>query len=155
MFGYIRPAADELKVKEYNTYRAIYCGLCRSLGRCSGCLARFTLSYDFVFLALVRAALTGEKMSFDKGRCPAHPFKKRPRAALISTPATGESALRISPLAPLPRIRQGRLRREEFPTRLSRTGCASLTDLRGRARRPPTHPPRFSDGCSRISRGTV
>lgn len=80
MFGYIRPAADELKVKEYNTYRAIYCGLCRSLGRCSGCLARFTLSYDFVFLALVRAALTGEKMSFDKGRCPAHPFKKRPYA---------------------------------------------------------------------------
>lgn len=77
MFGYIKPNREEMKVKEYNTYKAVYCGLCKCMGRCvSGC-ARFTLSYDFVFLALLRIALTGEKVSFEKGRCMAHPIRKK------------------------------------------------------------------------------
>ncbi|MGM9636406.1 MAG: DUF5685 family protein, partial [Eubacteriales bacterium] len=36
-----------------------------------------SLSYDFVFLALVRMALSGEKVSFGKKRCVSHPFRKR------------------------------------------------------------------------------
>ena len=36
-----------------------------------------TLSYDFVFLAAVRLALTGEKTSVKKQRCFVHPLKKR------------------------------------------------------------------------------
>jgi hypothetical protein len=31
MFGYVRPYRDELKVKDYELYRAVYCGLCHSL----------------------------------------------------------------------------------------------------------------------------
>ena len=50
MFGYIRPVTAELKVKEYELYRAVYCGLCRSLGKCTGCASKLTLNYDFVFL---------------------------------------------------------------------------------------------------------
>ncbi|MEG2174051.1 MAG: DUF5685 family protein, partial [Oscillospiraceae bacterium] len=29
MFGYIRPWEPELKVSELDTYKAIYCGVCR------------------------------------------------------------------------------------------------------------------------------
>jgi len=80
MFGYIRPASGELKVKEYNFYRAVYCGLCRSLKSNAGCIAPFTLSYDFVFLALVRGALVGDDITVCERRCAVHPFGKRPCA---------------------------------------------------------------------------
>jgi len=77
LFGYIRPQAAELKVKEHELYRAVYCGLCRSLGKCTGCLSKLTLSYDFVFLALVRMVLSGESGTIKRRRCVAHPAKKR------------------------------------------------------------------------------
>ncbi|MCI8590439.1 MAG: hypothetical protein HFE77_07010 [Clostridiales bacterium] len=66
-----------MKVKEYHAYQAIYCGLCKCMGKCVSCSARFTLRYDFVFLALLRTALSKEKITFNQGRCFAHPFKKR------------------------------------------------------------------------------
>lgn len=53
MFGYIRPEAGELKVKEFGRFRACYCGLCHELGRSYGFAARFILNYDFVFLAML------------------------------------------------------------------------------------------------------
>ena len=77
MFGYVRAYKPELKVKEYELYRASYCGLCRSMGKCTGQCSRMTLSYDFAFLAIFRFALLGEELSFDKKRCLAHPFEKR------------------------------------------------------------------------------
>ena len=64
-------------MREYEFYRAAYCGLCRANGRCTGCASRFALSYDFVFLALVRLAVSGEQIEFRHKRCMAHPFKKR------------------------------------------------------------------------------
>jgi hypothetical protein len=36
-----------------------------------------TLSYDVVFLALLRLVITKDKICFKRGRCIAHPFKKR------------------------------------------------------------------------------
>lgn len=77
MFGYVRAYVPELKVREHEYYRAAYCGLCRSYGRCAGCFFRLSLSYDFVFLALVRIALAGERPEFKYRRCAAHPAKKR------------------------------------------------------------------------------
>ncbi len=77
MFGYIKPMIPELRVKEYELYRAAYCGLCESLGRSVTCSSRLSLSYDFVFLALVRMALTGEVGKCERHRCLAHPTKKR------------------------------------------------------------------------------
>ena len=80
MFGYVKPYSPELKVKEQNAYQGIYCGLCRAMGKCTGSCSRFSLSYDFVFLAAVRAALTGDKIEYLQKRCFVHPFKKRPSA---------------------------------------------------------------------------
>lgn len=84
MFGYVKPMPGELKVKEYEFYKAAYCGLCRALKKKSKILP-FTLSYDFVFLAILRLAVSGEKTELTKIRCVAHPMKKKP--ALAVTPA--------------------------------------------------------------------
>lgn len=77
MFGYVKVNSAELKVKEYEFYRGTYCGLCRSMGKCTGQCSRMALSYDFVFLALVRLALSCEKVCFEQKRCFVHPLKKR------------------------------------------------------------------------------
>lgn len=78
MFGYVRPYVPELLVKDNELYRATYCGLCRTMGKTTGKLSKLTLSYDFVFLALLRLAVRGEAVEVKLRRCPVHPFKKRP-----------------------------------------------------------------------------
>lgn len=77
LFGYIKPLHPELKVKEYELYKSIYCGLCKCMGKKISCFSRFTLSYDIVFLVLLRIALTGDTVSIKSGRCFIHPIKKR------------------------------------------------------------------------------
>ena len=77
MFGYIKTARDDLRVREYEYYRASYCGLCRAMGKCTGQCSRMLLSYDFAFLVNMRMALTGEKPTFQKRRCIMHPFHPR------------------------------------------------------------------------------
>ena len=77
MFGYIRTDTPEMRVRENEYYRAVYCGLCRSQGKCTGQCSRFTLNYDFVFLALLRLAIDGRQPQIKKGRCMAHPLRKR------------------------------------------------------------------------------
>lgn len=77
MFGYVKPYIPDLKVREHELYRALYCGLCRVMGSETGTLSRFTLSYDFAFLSAVRFLATGNIPEADKKVCMAHPLKKR------------------------------------------------------------------------------
>ncbi len=77
MFGYIKPLTSELKVKEQEAYKAIYCGLCKQLGRHYGTLPQMTLSYDFAFLSVLAIAVRGENILFRQERCMVHPLKKR------------------------------------------------------------------------------
>ena len=78
MFGYVKPDSGELRVKDYDFYRATYCGICREMGRVTGNASRVTLSYDAVFLALVRMLFIGEEeFSSRMRRCAVHPMKKR------------------------------------------------------------------------------
>ena len=77
MFGYVTPLESELKVKEQLFYKSVYCGLCKCMGKRVCSESRLTLSYDVVFLALVRFLLTKEKLEFQKGRCAVSPFKKK------------------------------------------------------------------------------
>ena len=76
MFGYVRPFKPELKICEYDTYKAVYCGLCRQLGHSFGPFARFTLSYDFTLLALISMSILPDKPEFQRQRCFANPLKK-------------------------------------------------------------------------------
>ena len=78
MFGYIKPDIPELRVKENELYKATYCGLCRTMGKCTGCMSRLTLSYDFAFLALIRMVTDNVRGEIKMRRCMVHPFKKRP-----------------------------------------------------------------------------
>lgn len=78
MFGYIKPCKPQLRVCEYETYRAVYCGLCKQLGRQYGPFSRLTLSFDFTFLALLKMALTPSAVEFHPARCMLNPFKKHP-----------------------------------------------------------------------------
>ena len=77
MLGYIRTDSPELRLRDGECYRAIYCGLCRQMGKCTGQCSRLSLSYDFAFLAAFRMSLTNEKLEFQKKRCLVHPLKKR------------------------------------------------------------------------------
>ncbi len=78
MFGYVKPCRPQLRVCELQAYKAVYCGLCVQLGRAFGVTARFTLSYDATFLALVGMAVSGEEPDIRPGRCPFNPLRKEP-----------------------------------------------------------------------------
>lgn len=77
MFGYIKTQRAEMRVREYEYYRASYCGLCRAMGKCTGQCSRLLLSYDFAFLVNVRMALQGTVPTFRRRSCIAHPFRRR------------------------------------------------------------------------------
>ena len=78
MFGYIKPLEPQLRVCELDTYKAVYCGVCRGLSKKFGPIARCTLSYDFTFIAMLHAALHDAAPTFSAQRCPLNPFKKKP-----------------------------------------------------------------------------
>ncbi len=79
MFGYVKPYPAELLVKEYEFYKATYCGICRSMKKHTGAFSNVLHSYDSVFLALVRMLYIDEsKIDAKKKKCIAHPFKSRP-----------------------------------------------------------------------------
>jgi len=76
MFGYIRPLQGELKVRELERFKACYCGLCHALGKRYGIAARFILSYELVFLAMLLWPQS-EPIGIKHKRCMASPLKKR------------------------------------------------------------------------------
>lgn len=78
MFGYVKPVISDLLVKEYEFYKATYCGICRSMKKHTGALSNVTITYDSVFLALVRMAYAeGLDFKTETRRCIAHPLKKK------------------------------------------------------------------------------
>ena len=81
VFGYVRPQADELRVKEYAWYRAVYCGLCRSMEKNISPLLSLTLRYDYVLLAMTRMLLCDEHGNVEMHRCMANPLHKKPMLA--------------------------------------------------------------------------
>lgn len=69
MFGYVNIYKDELKVKDYNLFRAYYCGLCKALGKQFNQLVRLGLNFDFTFLAIMADALCEDNTQFSKEGC--------------------------------------------------------------------------------------
>lgn len=76
MFGYLQIHKDELKVKEYEAYKSVYCGLCKQLGRDYGFMTRLILSYDCTFYAILLMSLKRSCTGFSDGRCKFNPLKK-------------------------------------------------------------------------------
>ena len=77
MFGYIKPLTSELKVREFELYKSFYCGLCKTMGKKISALSKITLSYDMVFLVLLRISLTNENIENTAFRCKLKPTTKR------------------------------------------------------------------------------
>jgi hypothetical protein len=78
MFGYVKPYVPFLRVKDYEFYKATYCGVCRAMKKHTGALSNVGLSYDSVILALVRMLfIPDSEISAEKKRCIAHPLKRK------------------------------------------------------------------------------
>ena len=75
MFGYVRPSLGRLSQEDTARFSAMYCGLCRALGRRCGKAASLILNYDFTFLAVLLAE--GEAEDPLHGRCIVHPLQGR------------------------------------------------------------------------------
>ena len=75
MYGYVRPLKGELKVREYESFKAVYCGLCHRLRERCGFAARFVVNFDFTFLAMLLSEAECAHPVYR--RCAASPLKKK------------------------------------------------------------------------------
>lgn len=69
MFGYIKTYKSELKIKDYELYKGLYCSLCKRLGHDYGFTGRMTLNYDLTFFLLCRMALKEKDVCFSSSHC--------------------------------------------------------------------------------------
>ncbi len=76
LLGYVRAYKPDMKMRDYELYRGIYCSLCRALGRNYSPLAQLFLSYDFALACVIRLACAESGCSFSAKRCPYNPAKK-------------------------------------------------------------------------------
>lgn len=76
MFGYVTVFKPELKIKEYEVYKGVYCTLCKEMGKEYGLLSRFLLSYDGAFYVMYKLGLSGDNISVKNSRCTFNPTKK-------------------------------------------------------------------------------
>lgn len=76
MLGYVKVFKPELKIKDYEAYKGVYCTLCKTLGKEYGVLSRFLLNYDLTFLAVVLLSQKTSFQSYKQGRCPFNVTKR-------------------------------------------------------------------------------
>ena len=75
MFGYIVTYPEALPEDRKRRYRAMYCGLCRTLRQRHGLLTSATLSNDLTFLAVLLNGLYEPGETAGRERCVANPAK--------------------------------------------------------------------------------
>ena len=78
MFGYITIHKPDLKFKEYDVYRAYYCGLCHTLKEKFNQTSRFSLNYDLTYLSILLSSLYEPKTQEKIEHCIIHPITKHP-----------------------------------------------------------------------------
>ena len=77
-----------MKVRELELFKACYCGLCHALRKKYGVAARFILSYELVFLAMLLWEQSSSPPELCRGRCIASPLRKKrycARSAALDT----------------------------------------------------------------------
>ncbi|MBQ3235703.1 MAG: hypothetical protein IJA97_06060 [Clostridia bacterium] len=80
MFGYLKPDNPYLYLKDETLYKALYCGICKSIGKVCGQIPRMTLTFDMAFMSAISHNILGVDITINKERCIAHHIKKRPVA---------------------------------------------------------------------------
>lgn len=76
MFGYVTAYKPELKIKDYDAYKGVYCTLCKEMGKEYGVLSRFLLSYDGAFFVLFKMGIRNANTNAKMSRCTFNPCKK-------------------------------------------------------------------------------
>ena len=89
MFGYITPKKCELRVHEYETYKAYYCGLCKALAHGYSFVSSAVVSFDCAFLYLLYDSLLSGENKPVRCRCPLHPLERKME---IDAPCAGYPA---------------------------------------------------------------
>lgn len=77
MLGVMTVRQPELRFREFDRYRGIYCGLCRSIGKRCGAACRLALSFEMTFMAMLLSSLYEPETKQEMHRCVLHPIKKR------------------------------------------------------------------------------
>lgn len=80
MFGYINPDRPHMFVKDEVLYQALYCGMCKSIGKGCGNFAKSALTYDTAFLSALLHNIADCDVKIEKKRCALHILKRRPMA---------------------------------------------------------------------------
>lgn len=77
MFGYVVINKKELKFREFDEYKAFYCGLCRELRERYGIAGQLTLNFDMTFVILLLSGLYEPRTLKGTTRCAVHPARKQ------------------------------------------------------------------------------
>lgn len=78
MFGYVKTDMPNMYVKDTVLYKAMYCGLCKGIGKACGQKARLVLNYDLTFLSILLHNLSDIDVKIEKQHCVIHRIRKRP-----------------------------------------------------------------------------
>ncbi len=84
MFGYVKTDFPNLYVKDVTLYKAMYCGLCKGIGKACGQRGRLALNYDLTFLSVLLHNLMDIDVKIESQHCIIHRIKKRPVAIVDS-----------------------------------------------------------------------
>ena len=74
MFGYLVADLSRLDETQAERYKAVYCGLCRTLRKRHGLRAGLTLNYDLTFLILLLNSLYEPEEEKGSEKCLRHPY---------------------------------------------------------------------------------
>lgn len=77
MFGLVGANIKELSREEKDRYNSVYCGICRGIREECSAMARWGLSYDMAFLALLLMSLYEPEETSGTRACKLHPIKPR------------------------------------------------------------------------------
>lgn len=77
MLGNVKPYMPALSRESKTEYNAVYCGLCKTLGRSYGMISRFLLNYDMAFVAMIYDRLHSTPCRTVQEGCFANPVKKK------------------------------------------------------------------------------
>ena len=77
MFGYVRINKMDLTFREYEHYKAYYCGLCKYLKRNHTELSRMTINYDITFLIVLLSSIYQPSAQVFHEKCIVDPGKKK------------------------------------------------------------------------------
>ena len=80
MFGYVKTDFPNMYMKDVVLYKAMYCGLCKGIGKACGQKGRLVLNYDLTFLSLLAHNLLNKDVKIEKQTCIIHHIRKRPVA---------------------------------------------------------------------------